>query len=82
MAMHRHLERAAFLATIGAAILAIVALEALLQHIWQEPRFYRWATIAGVAIIALAFALIVAWWIDSARELTENLACARTRSRG
>ena len=39
----------------------------------HEPRFYRWATIAGIVAIVFALLLIIAWWVDRARELAGNL---------
>lgn len=74
--MHRQLERSGFLAGIGAAILAVVALQEWLGHLWTEPRIYRWAAIAGIAIIAVSLFLIVYWWLGRARDLTTEFGVA------
>jgi hypothetical protein len=74
--MDRQLERSAFVATIGAGILAVVALKDLLEHFWSEPRYYRWAILAGTAAIGVSLLLIVVWWIKRARDLAGNLSLA------
>lgn len=74
--MHRQLERSAFLATIGAAVLAVVALQEWLGHLWTAPGVYRWAAIAGLAMVGIALVLVVIWWFDRARDLTSDLGLA------
>jgi hypothetical protein len=74
--MHRQLERSGFLATIGAAILAVVTLQEWLGHFWSEPRYYRWAAIAGIVMVGLALVLMVFGWFERARDLTTDLGLA------
>jgi len=74
--MQRQLDRAGFLATIGAAVLAVVALQEWLGHLGSEPRAYRWAAIAGLAMVGVALVLIVIWWIERARDITSDFGVA------
>lgn len=74
--MQRQLDRAGFLATIGAAILAVVALQEWLAHIGTVPPGYRWAAIVGFVILGLALVLIVLWSLQQARDITTDFGVA------